>query len=67
MRALFPPPYYDLGYRILLELTFKTSITVGSINHVGAWGFARGQLLARSKMFLLIVGFLNRTARNFPA
>jgi hypothetical protein len=36
VHALFPPPYYDLGYRILLETKFMTTVKVGSINHVGA-------------------------------
>jgi FRG domain-containing protein len=35
VRGLFPPPYYDPGYRILLSAP-HTNFSVGSINHIGA-------------------------------
>lgn len=35
VRGLFPPPYFDGGYRILLSAPHK-DFSVGSIHHVGA-------------------------------
>jgi hypothetical protein len=34
--ALFPPPYYDHGYKILLDGDFEGSDLVGSVHIVGA-------------------------------
>ncbi|WP_175904167.1 FRG domain-containing protein [Burkholderia seminalis] len=34
--SLFPPPYYDSGYRILLTCGVGGNRTVGTISHVGA-------------------------------
>jgi len=36
MHALFPPPYYDHGYKILLDGKFQSDDGVGSISIVGA-------------------------------
>jgi hypothetical protein len=39
VHSLFPPPFYDEGYRILLEEWsegFGSSSLIGLINHVGA-------------------------------
>jgi hypothetical protein len=36
VHALFPPPYYDPGYGILLQSGFTGNKTVGAITHVGA-------------------------------
>jgi FRG domain len=36
VHALFPPPYYDFGYRILLDGRFENKTKVGSIFIVGA-------------------------------
>jgi hypothetical protein len=34
--ALFPPPYYDHGYKILLDGMFEGSELVGSVHIIGA-------------------------------
>jgi len=34
--SLFPPPYYDNGYRILLTCGVSGDKTIGTISHVGA-------------------------------
>jgi hypothetical protein len=34
--ALMPPPFYDHGYRILLDLELPTTTRAGAIQHVGA-------------------------------
>ena len=36
VHALFPPPYYDRGYSILLKAGFPASKELGAISHVGA-------------------------------
>ncbi len=36
VHALFPPPYYDCGYKILLDAELKGSKTIRSIAHVGS-------------------------------
>lgn len=36
VHALFPPPYYDRGYSILLGAGFAGTKTVGAIAHVGS-------------------------------
>jgi hypothetical protein len=36
VHALFPPPYYDRGYSILLRAGFPASKQLGAIAHVGA-------------------------------
>jgi hypothetical protein len=33
--ALFPPPFYDGGYEILLNCPFDDNLTIGAIQHVG--------------------------------
>jgi len=34
--SLFPPPYYDNGYQILLTCGVAGDATTGTISHVGA-------------------------------
>jgi len=36
VHALFPPPFYDRGYDILLHSGIKGSVDIGSIHHIGA-------------------------------
>lgn len=36
VHALFPPPYYDYGYNLLLDQRFPGNKTVGAIAHVGS-------------------------------
>ena len=36
VHALFPPPYYDRGYSILLGAEFQGTKTVGAVAHVGS-------------------------------
>jgi hypothetical protein len=36
VHALFPPPYYDHGYGILINSGFDGSTQVGTIHHIGA-------------------------------
>lgn len=36
VHALFPPPYYDLGYEMLLNANYTPSDKVGCIAHIGA-------------------------------
>lgn len=36
IHSLFPPPYYDNGYQILLSYPFPTGKDIGSISHIGA-------------------------------
>jgi len=36
VHSLFPPPYYDHGYRILLSANILGAVETGAINHIGA-------------------------------
>lgn len=36
VHALFPPPYYDNGYDILLRSGIAGSIDIGSVHHIGS-------------------------------
>ena len=36
VHALFPPPYYDLGYDILLRSEIVGSVYIGSVHHIGS-------------------------------
>lgn len=36
VHALFPPPYYDHGYNLLLDQRFPSNETIGTIAHVGS-------------------------------
>lgn len=36
IHGLFPPPYYDHGYSILLESKFESHKDIGAITHIGA-------------------------------
>jgi hypothetical protein len=36
VHALFPPPYYDHGYEILLNAQFNPTKDIGAIAHVGS-------------------------------
>jgi hypothetical protein len=36
IHSLFPPPYYDSGYQILLSCPIDTKLGIGCIAHVGA-------------------------------
>ena len=33
--TLFPPPFYDQGYALLLKYAFDGSPTIGAIQHIG--------------------------------
>ena len=36
VHALFPPPFYDRGYDILLQAGISGSVDIGSIHHIGS-------------------------------
>lgn len=36
VHSLMPPPYYDPGYKILLDLDLPVNKVAGTIQHVGA-------------------------------
>jgi hypothetical protein len=36
VHALFPPPFYDQGYNILLRSGIAGSVDIGSVHHIGA-------------------------------